>query len=346
MTALAPSVAATPWLRNRNFDLTFVVGTAAVALASGMIVVARPSLFGLILFLDIWLLGYHHIFSTYSRIADSRASLREHRFLTLQLPFLVLGGVGLLVGIGGTAALAAVYFYWQWLHYTRQSYGVERMYGRKEHGGQAPPSDRLMWSVIYVVPFAGLLHRSAQAQDEFLGGESWWIPVPSAAVVVGVAVAAAIALAWVGRESMRAMASRTISPHTLYVASHLVIFSVGYGLIEDVTHGWLVINVWHNAQYVLVVWMYNRGRYKNGVDPEHSFVSGLSQPGRVVPYFAISVGFAAIVYLFLGFGTALLAGTAAPALVYMSINFHHYIVDSVIWKTRKATHQQRLGLSN
>ena len=31
------------------------------------------------------------------------------------------------------------------------------------------------------------------------------------------------------------------------MASHFTIFYVGYLVIEDITHGWLVLNVWHNA---------------------------------------------------------------------------------------------------
>ena len=346
MTLAAPAeVEGAPWLRSRSFDSVFVVGTASVALISGLIVAARPSLFGVVLFLDIWLLGYHHIFATMTRVGSSRNAIREHHFLMTRLPLLVAVGVWGLLSIGSGAALSAVYFYWQWLHYTRQSYGVERMYGRKAHGGNAPPMDRLTWSVIYVLPFSGLLYRSVQRQDEFLGGDAIWIPVPRQLMLATAAIAAVLTVIWLGREAVSSVRAHRVSPRSVYIVSHIAVFSVGYGLMADVTHGWLVINIWHNAQYVLVVWLYNRGRFKAGIDKKHSFVSGLSQPGRAVPYFAICIGLSAIVYLFLGFGTAIVAGTAVPAIIYMSINFHHYIVDSVIWKTRKPEHQEHLGLT-
>ena len=36
-----------------------------------------------------------------------------------------------------------------------------------------------------------------------------------------------------------------------------------------------------------------------------------------------------------------------PAIiVYQAINFHHYIVDSVIWKVRKKPMQETLGLTS
>ena len=43
---------------------------------------------------------------------------------------------------------------------------------------------------------------------------------------------------------------------------------------------------------------------------------------------------------------ALVGLPAAPMIVmYMTINFHHYIVDSVIWKVRKKPLQQTLGIA-
>ena len=130
----------------------FVAGTAGIALVSGL-VVARPSLFGVVHFLDVWLLGYHHIFAPMTRVGSSRTAVREHHFLMTRLPLLVAVGVWGLLSIGSGAALSAVYFYWRRLHYTRQSYGVERMYGRKAHGGSAERSPTMR--VSHATRFGG-----------------------------------------------------------------------------------------------------------------------------------------------------------------------------------------------
>ena len=45
------------WLRSAGFDGTFILGIAALAVASGLIVLQNPALFPLILFLDLWVLG-------------------------------------------------------------------------------------------------------------------------------------------------------------------------------------------------------------------------------------------------------------------------------------------------
>ena len=81
MTAIVcPSHTSPGWLRNRNFDTTFVRGVALVALLSGVGVIKRPDLFPAILIADLFLLGNHHVISTFTRLAFDRQSLREYRF--------------------------------------------------------------------------------------------------------------------------------------------------------------------------------------------------------------------------------------------------------------------------
>src|SRR5688572_29022282 len=77
------------WLVGPRFDSAFIVGIAALALAAGLAVANQPQLFLLILFLDLWLLGYHHVVSTYTRLCFDRESFVQHRFLVLHLPVIV-----------------------------------------------------------------------------------------------------------------------------------------------------------------------------------------------------------------------------------------------------------------
>jgi hypothetical protein len=126
-----------------------------------------------------------------------------------------------------------------------------------------------------------------------------------------------------------------------------VVFAVGYLVVADISFGWLAINVWHNAQYILLVWMYNNNRFKDGVNPSHWFLSTISQPGRAVLYFVVCLGISTVIYMSLQgvfklFGLSVLALTL---IVYQTINFHHYIVDGIIWKVRKPRVREHLGLA-
>jgi hypothetical protein len=135
--------------------------------------------------------------------------------------------------------------------------------------------------------------------------------------------------------------------HALYVLSQAAVFAAGYVLIDDVNHGWLVTSVWHNAQYLLLVWMYNTNRYKAGVDPVRRVISTLSQPGAAVPYVVVCLALSAALYTLAEGAAAQVMGFGLPAIavVNATINFHHYIVDATIWKLRRREVRSSLGLA-
>lgn len=336
------------WLRSAPFDLTLIVGVTVLALFSGAVVLADPGLFPIVLFLDLWLLGYHHVVSTFTRLAFDRDSLREHRFLLTVAPVLVVAGVVVGAWALGGWILSTTYLYWQWFHYTRQSYGLERAYRRKTTGGIAGDQKMARWA-LYLLPLWGILYRSYQAPAEFLGVELRVLPVPKW-LVIAAAAAALTALAGYSTQVIRAMlAGARPQAHTLYFASHLVVFACGYLLIENINHGWLVINVWHNAQYILFVWMFNSNRFRDGVEPRAKFLSTLSQKGHWPYYFLTCLAISSIVYF--GLERTVSAFDAKVALplflvVYQAINFHHYVVDGMIWKLRKKPLRETLDLES
>jgi hypothetical protein len=334
------------WLRGAAFDLPFVAGTTVLALLSGGLVVFDPRLFPVILAVDLWLLGYHHVVSTFTRLAFDRESLREHTFLVTWLPLLVLLAVVGACLATGPWILTTSYLYWQWWHYTRQSYGVSRIYQRKAGVGD----DLLAKLVMYAVPTCGILFRSYQEPAKFLFAEVKVLPVPFLLLTLSVAFAAGVTALWVMRQ-VAAWRAGTLSPaYTLYVSSHLLIFTVGYLLIRDINHGWLVLNVWHNAQYILIVWMFNNNRFKAGVEARARFLSTISQRRNVGRYFLACLAISTAFYVALALTLNWVAAATAAALplvvvAYQVINFHHYIVDSIIWKVRKKSLRQNLGVA-
>lgn len=346
MVAAAETLPARPgWLRNKKFDVTFVHGVAALALLSGFVVTWNPDLFQAVLIADLWLLGYHHVIATYTRLAFDRNSLREYRFFVFVLPFIVFATTFFLAWTVGVWVIATVYLYWQWFHYTRQSWGISQVYRAKSNGlvSDGPIFAKLCF---YLVPLWGILYRSWQAPETFLFVELRVIPVPGWLVgAVGFASAVAVT-AWCVQRFRMWRERRLPIAHTWYMVSHLVVFLVGYRLIEDITFGWLVINVWHNAQYILFVWLFNTNRFAKGVDPRAPLLSGMSQPGRIVRYMAICLGISTCLYASAAVLTheQYMAGLPLAIIVYQAVNFHHYIVDSLIWKVRKKPMRKTLQL--
>ena len=316
------------WLRSRPFDLVLIVGVLVLALVLGGVALLDPALFMTVLFFDLWLLAYPHVASTYTRVAFDRTSARRHWFLLAALPPLVLVGTAAVGFWGGVVALASLYFYWQTWHYTRQSFGIARAYHRN---AGATGDDRLTDAVIYGFPLWGVLSRAHQQQPEFYAMELWSPPVPWIAVaLVGAATVTAFA-AWVWRATRRPQSRG----YTLFVLSHVIITAVSYLLIADITQGWLFINVWHNAQYLLFVWAINARQFRGGVDPARRFLSRLCQPEHVARYALVCLALGGGFYFMLGEATGRSDWQILPiALVtHLAVNFHHYLVDAVIWKS-------------
>ncbi len=326
-----------PWLGGPRFDFTFIFGLAAVAVVTGLVIARRPDLFLPVLVFDLWFLGYHHVISTYTRLCFDRKSFAEHRSMLVFLPIPVLVATLAAYYTFGLWSIISVYFYWQWFHYTRQSWGVSRAYRAKDRGALYEDG----WhdqAIFYAVPVLGILNRSYQNPGRFIGLELRVIPVPFALVAASAGVTALLLGYWAVRRVQAWREGRLAGVHTAYMLSHFLIFSVGYLVIPDVTYGWLAINIWHNAQYILFVWLFNTRRFSNGVVPEARLISYISQPHRLWLYLGSCLLITGILYL--GVIRAVdwffFAGVSSTLVLYQVLNFHHYLVDSRIWKRPKA----------
>lgn len=333
-------------LRGPRFDACLIGGTALLALVAGLAGSRSPTLFALVLLLDLWFLGYHHVVATFTRIAFDRESFREHRFLVLGLPFLIVAATIAAVKLIGLWVVPTVYFYWQWWHYTRQSYGLARIYQLKT-AVRPREKDRLASAVLYLTATLGVLHRSAQGWTSFIGFEVRLLPVPPLLVQVVGAAALVAVVAWLVREVRAARAGRLEGTYSLYLGSHVLVFAFGYLVLPQLDAGWLVLNVWHNAQYLLLVWMYNSNRFQSGVSPAHRFLSWISQRQRWPVYVACCLLLTTALYGALNVLAVAFTSSTLPVLViaYQAINFHHYVVDALIWKVRRRPVRQTLGIA-
>ena len=115
-----------------------------------------------------------------------------------------------------------------------------------------PGMQRLDWWLVYSVPLFGILYRSHQSPDWFLGVRVWYVPVHSFVLIAVGAVTLGVAVIWCTAQ-YRSWRNGTFSlPLCPYLLSHTAVFYIGYVALEHISHGWLVLNVWHNAQYILI----------------------------------------------------------------------------------------------
>jgi hypothetical protein len=340
-----PGFADLPWIRNARFDMWFIFGLLALSCVTGTVVMIEPKLFYPILVIDLWFLGYHHVISTFTRICFDKESFREHKFLMIGLlPAVIAITLGV-VWIAGLWVVVSIYFYWQWYHYTRQSWGISRAYRGKDP--QATYEDGwLDQAIFYSLPLFGIISRSAEQQPTFIGMELWSFPVPPQVAEIFGYISLGLLAYWLFARLKAFSEGRLAIVHTMYMMTHFAIFHLAYIATSDITLGWLMINIWHNAQYILFVWMYNNKRFRGGIDPNARFLSYISQSGRLWLYLLTCIAITGVVYW--GFMRAIdwffFAGLSATIVLYQIVNFHHYMIDSKIWKLRKPAMQKTLQL--
>ncbi len=327
------------WLRNRSFDMIFLLLPLALGMLTVGLCTLEPALFPYLLLADLWLLGYHHVISTYTRIAFDWVSAKRHYFLVFVLPVLVVAATYGAYRLIGHWVIASVYLYWQWFHYTRQSYGISRYY--LSRGGKTPATlyHPLHTAALWALPITGILYRSWQAPGTFLMMELKVIPISFVVVAVAMVASAALILWQLRQWYMLRKAGFMHGSYAVYMLSHHAMFLFGYILVDDINTGWLGVNIWHNLQYILFVWMQNNQKFKGGIVPNQKLVSGMSQDGRIIYYMVVCLGFTFGVYILFAIisqSLQVVSTVAVMLIVFMSVNFHHYVVDAVIWRRKKA----------
>ena len=335
-----PRVAAA-WLKDPLFDLCFIIGTALLAYVMSGLTVFWPALFLPMLTAHTWLFGYEHLVATYTKLLGRPEDRVRHRRLILYVPPLALLGLYAVGRSSGLSGLYMLYFFGQFFHTVRQSWGLAQQY-RQRAGGLPWDSVQLSEVTMWSVPVWGLLNRCRQQPDEFLFQLFWLPQVPRFSVQIAGIASCVLWLYWIYTRVLAYRRGQLALGHTLYMISHLLIYLGGYILIRELCSGWLLVNVWHNVQYIAFVWMYNRRRFAPGIAKETRVLSWLSQPGylRATLYFLVSVALATPVYYLLPeLGIKLdefLKDTAVPTAltVGLTLTFHHYIVDGIIWKRR------------
>jgi hypothetical protein len=337
-------------LRSPAFDSFFVVGIPLIAIVSGYLASYDNDLFLPILAADLWILGYHHVIATYTRLAFDRQSFVENHALVLYVLPAVAIAVALLAVYGGPWVVTTVYLHWQWWHYTRQSEGISKAYAAKS-GFQPTGNPLIRRAAFYALPATAFLAMSNRAPSQFLFFPVRTLPIPDPLLLAAWIVTAALLAMWLLDQVRARRAGRLAVPYVAYVISHHVVYYVAYVQLREIDYGWLTINIWHNAQYILFVWLYNNRRFNGRPSETQKFLSTISQNGRFILYIATCLTISTVTYFLITSYLSdavssmfTLTATMAGLVIYQTLNFHHYIVDSLIWKLRKPRLRQTLGI--
>ena len=105
------------YIRSREFDATLLTAPLGAGLVTALAVTADPRLYPFLLVADLWLLGYHHVIATYTRLAFDTQSLRRNRFLAVDLLVIVTVLTLWVAMLAGAWLIATALVYLHSVHY-------------------------------------------------------------------------------------------------------------------------------------------------------------------------------------------------------------------------------------
>ena len=332
----------------QRLERRLIVLIPLIAFATTLIAWRLPDLLPLIIAVDLWLLGYHHVIATFTRTAfDKEMALRYWR-LNLLLPLIVFIAVLLIGKLGGAVLITTIYIHWQLYHYIRQSEGISKSFAARQINFSLPNSLAFR-AAFYTVPAMSFLEMSAASSGSFLGFPVWLPQLPRSILNAGWIFCGALLVHAVWKLVHVSKEARESSDYVTYIFSHFMVFFVAYGIFSEVTLSWLMANIWHNTQYLFFVWKANHYRFKGQISSQTKVLSTLSLPRNFWLYITTC-----LIVTYLLYDHIVPAGidaiesnltadaVLAAAIIYQTINFHHYIVDAIIWRRRKETNFKKI----
>lgn len=251
-----------------------------------------PTSFNTLFLINIWLFSLPHTFSTFTR-SDRRDFKKV--FVTICMLFLFLISIMMFSQFSGMVVLYSLYFYWQQFHYGKQNFGLAQW------GSERKPGllDKGFYLSIVGLSLLGLLGGESQA---FFG------------YVLYTPFKMNLSVEWIFTLMMIMTAGYIYyrPDQKTHAVQHTLIFSLAYLYCEHFALGWLILNVFHNLQYLKFM---------------QSFEKKLS-------YLLLPTVLTLVLY-FLQFhvlkGLILFSVPVSLGLM-LALNFTHYTLDGLIWR--------------
>lgn len=374
---MSQAAVARRWIVSPAYDLAFFFGGAAASLAAlGLYLAGVP----ILVLWWTWILAFDgpHIAAAFTRTYLDRDEWRRHRRL-LAWSLLAFAAGPLALALGRLLrsdepfqlflGLAVFYAYY---HVVRQHYGFLALYGAVERS--APSAFRAEKWALYVgcwAPYAYLLitHPKARAVLRLHApAEAGSAQQALAAVLVAAwLVALTVPVAVVAREPrgnrLRPSSIYVLVTVALYGLIYLVVaraepvYALSNGPDQDFLLLSVLVTLFHNVQYVGLVWFHNHNRYRR----EGDFGPARALSANPWSYAAACVFFSLTVYLLFACSTGVFPGcmilpqssSAARGAnqvglcLWWGLAVHHYWLDQRIWRVRgDAPLRRNLGLED
>ncbi len=318
-----------PWLRSRNWDLTFLIGSVVlVAVPLSLFYFAKVPTAAINIFVGA-VIGGPHLYSTYTLTFMDGAFRKRHPFYlgsALLVPVIVVA-----LAFTNLRLLLTVFFFWASVHvlhqtcYLNECYRarnpLQRTFGRRivDYG--------LILTSLYPIASYKLIHNRF-----VVGGIVIPVPAPFKAIWVVYLVSilfGVLVLLFTVRSIIDARRGQLNVPATLLVGvTVLVAFFIPSFSNLDVA--FQSFNMWHSFQYLALIWLVNQLRKKRGevVNPVVSRFCGRGTTWYAWNLSVTAVAALLIVGLHWGLGVAFAQAYYSVVLGTLLIHYYqdHFIV--------------------
>jgi len=262
---------------------------------------------------NVWLCSYTHNISTYF-CGDLRPKISSKYVLLNFLIFFIfcLGTYKL----AGMVVLFSIYFYWQWFHYLRQNFGLYCLSDKKKKTSQ------LSRYIYHVQGILALFLLWAKGDLDFFGFMIYGLSIDHIVPVIYFKLAFILL-------SLIVIFLEKSNKKRIVLATHFSMYFLCFSLLSNFLEGWLYLNIHHNISYLIAVW---QRRSKQGLGEGSLLKKALNHP---LSFYLIILSISSTIFYTLSLSMNLYVFGVYhwPLVIGLSINFLHYFLDGLIWKS-------------
>jgi Tfp pilus assembly protein PilF len=337
------------WILDSWRDLILYVGTPLLIIPLFTLAQARWSAQEIYLFVAAFGAMGHHLPGMIRAYGD-RALFERFRWRFIIAPiFLLVVCVGFYFWDIKTNPVVMIVFLWGVWHGMMQTYGFGRIYDAKT-GSFAALTRRLDFATCGIWFAAGVILSPARMTDTLEGLYGCGLPFISPAGIHALQqtlffAAVAISILWLANYVRMWVAGTRQNPVklALFITSVAFWWYCNNG-VANILAGIALFEVFHDVQYLSLVWIYNRNRVE-----KDSSIGGFMRfifrrSGSLIGlYVGLVFAYGSIGYLnsYIGMETItrVLTGVVAAS------GLLHFYYDGFIWKVREKSTRQSLGLA-
>ncbi|MEY2492976.1 MAG: hypothetical protein QOH24_1927 [Verrucomicrobiota bacterium] len=335
------------WILNSWRDLVLYVGTPLLLLPAFALVQARWSAQDIYLFVAAFGAMGHHLPGMIRAYGD-RALFERFRWRFIVAP-LFLVGTCVAFYSSDLKGIVLVVFFWGVWHGMMQTYGFCRIYDAKT-GSFAALTKRLDFALC-AIWFAAAVVLSSQRMTDTLGAfyasgapfvPPWTLQILQRALIF---LALAVTIFFLANFVWGWINGKRANP----VKIALLITSISFWWycnngVANLLVGIALFEVFHDVQYLSLVWIYNRNRVEKDSSIGGFMRFVFRRSGSLIGlYLGLIFAYGSLAY----FNSHLQIETIKRVLtgVVSASALLHFYYDGFIWKVRESSTRQSLGLT-